>query len=136
MIAKVFVDTNVWIYAHLDKSSDARCRVATELVESLTPTISTQILGEYYNVMRRNGVDDDWIQSNGEAMMRRCIVESVSVDTVRRAYQVRAQYGFSYWDCVVVASALNAGCGVLYTEDLQHGQSIEGNLQVLNPFMG
>lgn len=85
--------------------------------------------------MKYDSVEDEWIQRNGDVLMRRCIVEPISVDTVRRVYQLRTRFGFSSWDCVVVASAVNAGCSVLYTEALQHGQSPEGNLRVLNPFV-
>lgn len=54
--------------------------------------------------------------------------------TVLRATQVAQRYGFSWFDSLIVAAAMECGCQTLYTEDLQHGQLIDGGLRVLNPF--
>jgi predicted nucleic acid-binding protein len=48
--------------------------------------------------------------------------------------KIAAKYGFSFWDSMMVASALNNHCSVLYSEDLQHNQIIEDRLQIINPF--
>jgi predicted nucleic acid-binding protein len=48
---------------------------------------------------------------------------------------MEARYHLNYWDALIVAAALLAGCDTLYTEDLQHGQVIEGRLTVVNPFL-
>lgn len=50
------------------------------------------------------------------------------------ALDLSERYGFSFYDCAILASALQAGCGAVYTEDLQDGQVIEGRLLVRNPF--
>jgi predicted nucleic acid-binding protein len=58
------------------------------------------------------------------------------VDTNIWVYaHVKNRYGFSYWDSLVVASALEAGFGILYSDDLQHEQRIERSLRVVNPFL-
>ena len=49
------------------------------------------------------------------------------------ALDIKSKYGFSYWDSAIVAAAVLQGCDTLYTEDLQHGQSI-GDLTIVNPF--
>lgn len=75
MNVEPFVDTNIWIYAHLDQDGDSKGRVADALVESGRRfVISTQILNEYYAAMLRNRMDDPWIQANVEAMIQRCDV--------------------------------------------------------------
>jgi predicted nucleic acid-binding protein len=48
--------------------------------------------------------------------------------------RISDRYGFSYWDSLIVAAALDAGCAVLYTEDLQNGQTIDSALRIINPF--
>ncbi|WP_428995649.1 PIN domain-containing protein [Lamprobacter modestohalophilus] len=60
----------------------------------------------------------------------------LSLETIRRAHAIKNRYGFSLWDALIVASALEAGCALLYTEDLQHGQWIEQTLRIENPFFG
>jgi len=74
-----------------------------------------------------------WIQNNLEAMSRYCEVSPVALASIRSAHRIRLRYRFSYWDSLIVASALESGCTVLYLEDMQEGQEIEGNLRIDNP---
>ena len=61
-----------------------------------------------------------------------CLVHT-SIPLVERALAVRLRWGFSWFDALVVAGAMEAGCSVLYSEDLQHGQDLDG-LRVVDPF--
>lgn len=54
--------------------------------------------------------------------------------TVRQAFDISSKHGFSHWDSLIIASALEAGCTTLYSEDLQNGQVINGKLKIQNPF--
>lgn len=134
MTVKAFLDTNIWIYAHLETPGDQRCEIASRVVDMIAPTISTQVLGEYYSVMLRNKMNDLWIQNNSETMIARCAVCAVTVDIVRDAHRLKLRYGFSYWDCLIISAALATRCDVLYSEDLHHQQRIDDRLEVLNPF--
>lgn len=132
-----FVDTNVWIYAHLVGIADAKSQAARRLLAELVdPVISAQVLAEYSAVMIRNRLPDARVRENLDAMMAMCRTQAVSGETVRQAWELRQRYGFSFWDCQLLASALEADCERLYTEDLQHGQTIDGCLDILNPFAG
>jgi len=51
-----------------------------------------------------------------------------------KAVQIKLKYFFSYWDSLIIASALESGCSILYTEDMQDGQLIEERLKIVNPF--
>ncbi len=134
MRVESFVDTNIWVYAHLEDENDPRCERAWVLVNDLArPVISPQVLAEYYSVMLRNGRDDGWIQGNLEDMLAHCVLQPLGRAVVARALAIRTRYGFSYWDCQIVAAALEAGCDTLFTEDLQAGQLIEGTLSVVDP---
>ena len=64
-----------------------------------------------------------------------CQVELITLATVHVALEIRERYGFSWYDSLIVAAALESGCELLYSEDMQHGQVIEGRLRVINPFL-
>lgn len=58
----------------------------------------------------------------------------ISSKTIERALSIFVTYRYSYWDSLIIASALEANCSILYTEDLQDGQIVEGKLKIINPF--
>jgi len=70
------------------------------------------------------------------AIAEECDICPVNLKTVEKAWHIRIKYQFSYWDSLIVASALGMNCSVLYTEDLQHNQIIEEKLKIVNPFEG
>jgi len=135
MNAEPFVDTNIWVYAHLETPDDSNGDMARALIESDHRfVISTQVLNEYYAAMLKNRVEDAWIQSSLETMIQNCELVLLSLPVIRQAHALKNRYGFSRWDSLIVSSALEAGCPVLYSEDLQHEQRIEDRLIVLDPF--
>ena len=128
-----FIDTNIWIYAHLRKASDPRHTHALALLENETgAVISPQVTAEYYSVMLKSGQSDQWIQKNLATMLSYYRLQPMDRSVLEKAWEIRNRYGFSIWDSQILAAALRAGCDTLYTEDLQHGQQIE-TLQVQNP---
>lgn len=134
MSAEPFIDTNIWVYAHTEESHDIRGPLAKALVEDGRRfLIGTQVLSEYYSAMLKNRVDEHIIQQNIESMIRRCEVRLIDLKVIRSAHKLKLRYRFSYWDSLVIATALDAGCPILYSEDLQNGQQIEGILRVNNP---
>ncbi|MDP2805921.1 MAG: PIN domain-containing protein [Gallionellaceae bacterium] len=132
MPAKVFIDTNLVIYS-LGKNSDK-----VELLAPLfthRPTISTQVLSETANVARKKlGMPLVEIGKLLTMLEATCAVALVSPATTQRAIYIAGRYEFSWFDSLIVASALEVDCDTLYTEDLQHGQVIEDRLTVINPF--
>ena len=64
-----------------------------------------------------------------------CQVAIITPMTIQHAIEIAERYKFSWFDSLIVATALEAGCDTLYTEDLQHRQIIDGRLTVSNPFM-
>jgi predicted nucleic acid-binding protein len=64
-----------------------------------------------------------------------CRVEIISLVTIHTALEVRERYSFSWYDSLIVAAALEAGCDILYSEDMQHRQVINGRLHIVNPFV-
>lgn len=133
----VFVDTNVLLYADdgADENKRLRARLWLErLWAGHCGRLSTQVLNEYYvNAVRKLGVP----QGDARAKVRRFqLWQPWQVDhqTVEAAWGVEARYGFSFWDSLVAAAAMQAGCAYLLTEDLQHSQQVDA-LTIVNPFL-
>ena len=98
-------------------------------------TISNQVVHEYYSVMLKNKASDVLIQANIKTMLWHCDVFCLNLETLVGAFDLRERYRFSWWDSLIVASALETECELLYTEDMQHGQVIENRLRIINPFL-
>ncbi|MCL1807779.1 MAG: PIN domain-containing protein [Oscillospiraceae bacterium] len=135
----VFVDTNVFVYAYTVKEPKKREMAIGLLKEHLTGTsifVSTQILNEFYSAMSKNKVTHKEILRYVSEIIRCANVTSVSLSTVESCLKLKERYEYSYWDSLLLAAALDCGCNVLYSEDMQHGQVIDKRLTILNPFEG
>ena len=64
-----------------------------------------------------------------------CNVVVLDPRVVEKAMEVESEGQISYWDALIVAAALLSGCDTLYTEDLEHGRTYDGQLTVVNPFV-
>ena len=126
-----FVDTNIVIYSLSENA--AKRRKALEIL-ARKPVISIQVLNEAANTMRRKlAFDIPAIRQFLMDLMRESRLHSISPVTVFAALVVAERYGFSHYDSLIVATALDAECATLYSEDMQHGQLIDGRLTVINP---
>lgn len=128
-----FFDSCVLIYT-LAKG-DHRKRRADELIAA-GGVISVQVLNEFASVARRK-LFMTWEDIAGSSLSLRLLIGHpvpLTLRTHESALGIAQNYGFQIYDCLIIASALEAGCHTLYTEDLQHNQQIEG-LQVINPFL-
>ncbi|SEP99443.1 PIN domain-containing protein [Nitrosomonas ureae] len=135
-----FIDTNVFIY--LFDETDARKRgIADRLVRSALETrsacISHQVVQETLNVVTRK-LPFPMSPENAQRFLQQILTPLWRVMPSPALYQrgldLQAHYDFSFYDALIVAAALESGSTRLYTEDLQHGQKIEG-LLVENPFV-
>lgn len=132
-MAKGFFDTNVVLYL---LSSDAAKADRAEEVMAGGGCISVQVLNEFAAVaFRKLGMAWDEIGEVLGQVRAVCLVEPLTVETHTLGLQLVGRYGFSFYDSMIVAAALLAGCEVLYSEDLQHGQVVEGRLTITNPFV-
>lgn len=139
MTARAFVDTNVLIYAH-DSTAGEKRDVARRLLEALWQDglgcVSVQVLQELYVALSRKVVPVS--PETARAMVdsyRRWPTHAPDGNDVLAAIDLHQAQRLSFWDAMVVNSALRLGCGRLYTEDLDAGQVISG-VQVVNPFRG
>jgi len=67
-------------------------------------------------------------------MRQNFIISDLNIRTLDQTIKISARYGFTFWDSMILASALENNCSVLYSEDMHHNQIIEGSLQIINPF--
>lgn len=130
-----FVDTNIWVYA-LTTADLPRQKKAEILLRSLQePRINGQVLRELGRVLlQKHGIDETSFRRAVAAIDAGCQLVPDSASMIFRASQLRESQAFSYWDSLIVAAALEAGCDTLYSEDMQHGQVIDGRLTLVNPF--
>ncbi|MGA7791975.1 MAG: PIN domain-containing protein [Candidatus Acidiferrales bacterium] len=133
MRVEAFFDTNVLIYAvALDDPRNAR---AEELLSS-GGTISVQILNEFVSVARRK-ILMSWRDVKGALDAFRVLCPSplpITMEMHEAAVKIAEQHGYGIYDALVVAAALESGCAILYSEDFQDGQTIDGRLTIRNPF--
>lgn len=128
-----FADTNIVVYA-VGKDSDQRTRARRIVMEGVM--VSAQVVNETVNVLtRKQGASLADAHEVAESLLDLCEVVPVDAATVREAIRLVRRYRFSHWDSLVVAAALLAGCERLYSQDLQHGQVIDGRLTIVNPFV-
>ena len=135
-----FLDSNVFVYA-VDNASPAKQAVALRLLKQAhthqSAVISFQVVQETLHVLRRkfrvvaNPPDTHDFLRNVLAPLWRV---QPSAALYARALDVQERHQFSFYDALIVAAALEAGCPRLLSEDLQHGQRIEG-LTIKNPFL-
>jgi len=134
---RIFIDTNIFVYSAVSDSHHAgRRQKAIALIQAVDReiVISTQVLNEFSAILIKNGIDNDAIQERVVEIIENTTVNALTTDTILSAWEIRIKYKFSYWDSLIIASALERNCSVLYTEDLQDGQIIEKKLKTVNPF--
>ena len=134
MPGNIFIDTNIVIYSLGQEST--KSHIAAPLFVGSSPFIYTQVLSETANVAsKRLALSVTEIRKLLTTLAAMCQVEIISMDTIHKALDIRERYSFSWYDSLIVAPALGAGCDTLYSEDMHDGQEINGHLRIANPFV-
>jgi predicted nucleic acid-binding protein len=130
---RAFFDTNVFVYALVQ--DDPRSDEAQKLIAE-GGTVSVQVLIEFAAVVRRKTkMPWDEVRFAIENIKALCPDPvPVTLDTHRVALAIAERYGYRIYDALIVASALEARCTILYSEDMQDGQVIDETLTIRNPF--
>jgi predicted nucleic acid-binding protein len=134
MSGDAFFDTNVFVYAVVQ--DDPRSQKAEELIAE-GGTVSVQVLNEFVDVARRKAkMPWDEVRFAIENIKALCPDPlPITLDTHNGALTIAEKYGYRIYDALIVASALEARCTILYSEDMQDGQVIGGELTIRNPFL-
>jgi predicted nucleic acid-binding protein len=128
-----FFDTSVLFYL---LSNDVRKADRVEALLAHRGIISVQVLNEFTVVaLRKVGLPLQEIREILDTVRAVCTVEPLTATTHDLGMEICERYKFSFYDSVIVAAALIVGAKVLYSEDLQHGQVIDRQLRIVNPFL-
>jgi predicted nucleic acid-binding protein len=130
---KAFFDTNILVYT---ATSEAKKQKAVDCLRR-GGVASVQVLNEFVHVAHRK-LRHDWPQIELALGLFRASLDDVvpvTLTTHENAVALARDHRVAFYDAVIVASAIEAGCDILYSEDMQHGRSI-GGLSIVNPFLG
>lgn len=129
---KIFIDSNIFLYAFSNKNISKQI-ISARIVKQ-NHTISTQVLNEVSNNMLKKL---NFSNKEIEKFISSCYMQYNIVDFSKeifiKASIVRDKYNISYYDSLILSSAITSKCDILYSEDMQHNQRIE-DLTIINPF--
>jgi predicted nucleic acid-binding protein len=133
---KVFLDTNIIIYSYSEDEPEKQER-ANRILEHYSDRIfiSSQVINELSNTLFRKfklnttEVKDVILELNSNFP-----IVNFTIETQLKAIELKRKYNLQFYDSMIVATALENGCSVLYSEDMQHTQVLENQLTVINPF--
>ena len=134
---KIFFDTNILVYS-VDENDLQKKEIASQLLtdasSSKTGIISTQSLQEFYNVaVKKLKLSKQIAKEYVELFSSRLTVRQVTIPIILNAIDISIKNKLSFWDSLILSSANDNGCIIVYSEDLNNGQ-IVGGTKILNPF--
>ena len=130
---KIAIDTNILLYS-IDKDDSRKLNIAVKLIEN-NPTIFSQNISEFMNVLLNK-----WKYPKAQLglivseILDSCLLMSTSTRAYKNSFELIKKYDFQVFDSIIIASALEAGCTILYSEDMHNGLIIENQLEIINPF--
>jgi len=136
MDGKVFLDTNILVYLH--SATEAKKRDASiALLKHYACVTSTQALNEFCNVfIKKYRMPHEVIKKSVVGISWLCHVSDINERVICSAVDINGNYGFSFYDCLMIASAIDNDCEILFSEDMNDGQIIDGKLKIMNPYKG
>jgi len=140
MNGRFFLDTNVFVYS-FDRTAPKKARRATQLIRQAVATrkgiVSYQVAQEFFNVALRRFVQP-MTAADAEQYLATVFRPLMAVHSSQALYgaalRLSDRYHLAWYDALILAAAIEGQCNLIYTEDLQHGQRLEG-LEVENPFL-
>jgi predicted nucleic acid-binding protein len=133
---KLFLDSNIILYSY-SKTELNKNKIANNLIFSLDEiTISTQVINEITNILyKKFKLDARSIEDVILEIDNNFKIVNFSLTTQIKAIKIKDKYRLQYYDSLILATALENGCTILYSEDMQHNQIIENQLKIINPFI-
>ncbi len=129
---KIFIDTNILLYLY-DRDGKKKSQ-AKEILKN-NHYISIQVLNEFTNIsIKRFKLDINELDNNLQKIIEKTTLFSFDEQTIRFAIKIQNRYNFQYYDSLIIATALENNCNILYSEDMQHNQIIFEKLTIINPF--
>jgi predicted nucleic acid-binding protein len=132
-----FLDTNILLYSiSRDPAESVKRERAIELLDEYDLVLSIQVLQEFYVQATRASRADSLPHALAVLLIEkwsRFPIQDMTLAVLKGALRIRETHVLSFWDSAIIAAALARRCDTLYTEDLNHGQVVEG-LRIINPF--
>jgi len=136
MTDKIFIDSNIWCYFFL-QDEEEKYKIAENFFSNKENetifVISYQVINEVTNKLIQKQFAAKTIKENIEFMYKICTVQNFTKDIITLGFELREQYSFSFWDSIIVASALYSNCNILASEDMQNDLKIN-NMVIKNIF--
>jgi predicted nucleic acid-binding protein len=136
MTDKIFIDSNVWCYLFV-KDEHEKYKIAekfiSEMADNSVFVILYQVINEVTNKLIQKKFKDETIKENVQYMYKLCMIQNFSNEIIMSAFSLREKYSLSFWDSIIISSALNSNCNILASEDMQDGLRI-GNMVINNIF--
>ncbi|MGH9598251.1 MAG: PIN domain-containing protein [Terracidiphilus sp.] len=136
-LSRSFIDTNILVYTDDPKDPGKQSRaigLVLDLLRRGTGVVSLQVLLEYFaTATGKLKLAADLAKRRVEAFARLHVVEPALTD-ILAAIDLHRLHRVSYWDALILRSAKQSGCRILLSEDMQHGQVIDG-VRIVNPFL-
>lgn len=131
-----FIDTNIWLYAFIEEDDITKSAIARQLLQTIEPVISTQVINEVcVNLLKRQILTEEQVRTLIASFYEKYQVVELTRSVLSRASDLRQRYSLSFWDSMIIASALEADITTIYSEDMHHGLMIANKLQIRNPFL-
>lgn len=133
--ALTFIDTNIWLYAFSDSQDKLKTQQAKALLRRTSQiALSTQVVNEIsVNLLRKFQADEPDIRKLIRSLYRKYLIVEYNRVILLHASDLRSAYHISYWDSLIIASALAVGATILYTEDMHDGLIVDKQLTIVNP---
>jgi len=133
----IFIDTNLWLYIFIPDDQAKYIKLKALLHDWFNNNmvvISFQVINEItYNLKKKKFLEAE-ITDIIKTLNKNCIVSNFSYDILMKASELREKYMLSFWDSLIVSTAISTNCKTLYSEDMQSGMNIEGT-KILNPLL-
>ena len=127
------LDTNILIYL---EGNNAFKREIAETLLSCDPVVPAQVITEFINVTRRlRNIPKRQLITEAANLFRHCLIAPMKYSTLDLAKELIERYDFQIFDSMIVASALEANCDTLYSEDMHHNLIVHKKLKIINPFI-
>ena len=133
---KIFLDTNVVIYFYSEDELQKQ-KIANDTLEQYSDQIiiSNQVINELSNTLfRKFKLSADEVRETVLELNDYFPIINFDLQTQLRGIEIKEKYKLQFYDSMILATALENGCNILFSEDMQHNQVIEDRLTIINPF--
>ncbi len=130
---KIFIDSNILVYL---LEQDRKRRDLVFEFSNKGYLISTQVISENINTcLKKLKMTKEDSFEHGNYLFNSYNLVLITREIIKLAFNISVRYKYSYWDSMILATALENGCNTLYSEDMQHNQLIDEKLKIINPFL-